>query len=292
MRVQLSKVVRTCHGASRAPRYHGTPTCIVFACCCTWAQRAPRLGAETSARKRAIKSADTCNDALCNPAVRWADMRCSQNIGPARHSVNSPIIVARNGCKALQGSSPNTALSRPRAHSPAAVVVREERVRPREARVRASQRAASGGRGVEVRDRRPKQRRRSLDQNCLLAKGPQQPLPLACTLTYHRHTLLCTLHRLSAAAAATRTRMPCCTDAANIRVECTMKLSDASPAATNMRRWCALAWLLGSASSACPACLAYTKNCHACKGKAFATTRGLETAISGHYGECLARRQT
>lgn len=147
-----------------------------------------------------------------------------------------------------------------------------ERVRPREARVRTSQRAASGGRGVEVRDRRPKQQGRSLGQNCLLAKGPQPYVDLSRppTLTLAYHTPV--VHSSSsAAAAATRTCiLPCCTDAANIRcVECTMKLSDASPAATNMRRWRALAWLLGSASSACPACLAYTKNCHACKGKAF-----------------------
>lgn len=196
-------------------------------------------------------------------------MRRSQNIGPARHSVNSPIIVARNGCKALQGSSQMRCSAGQELTQPGGGGERE-RVRPREARVPEPVRERQAGeRGVGVRDRRPKQQGRSLGQNCLSAKGPQQPLPLACTLTYHRHTLLCTLHRLSAAAAATRTRMPCCTDAANIRVECTMKLSDASPAATNMRCWRVLAWLLGSASSACPACLAYTKNCHACKGKAF-----------------------
>ena len=159
------------------------------------------------------------------------------------------------------GQQPNTALSRPRAHSPA----EGERVRLREVRVRASQRAAS-----EVRDCRPKRQGRSLGQKCLLAKGPQPYVDLSrpptLTLPYH----ISVVHSSSsAAAAATRTCMlPCCTDAANIRVECTMKLSDASPAATNMRRWRVLAWLLGSASSACPACLAYTKNCHTCKGTA------------------------
>jgi len=91
----------TCLDAS----YHGTPTCTVFACCCTRTRRAPRFGAETSEIKRAIRSAG--NNALCNPAVRWADLRSSmvpKIWTQARHSVNSPIIVARNGCKALQGS--------------------------------------------------------------------------------------------------------------------------------------------------------------------------------------------
>lgn len=142
MRVQVSKVVRTCHRASRAPRYHGTPTCIVFACCCTWAHRAPRLGAETSEGKRAIKRAE--NNALCSPAVHWADMRRSQNIGPARHSVNSPIIVARNGCKALQGSSQMRCSAGQELTQPGGGGEREGET-TRGTRARASQRAASGG---------------------------------------------------------------------------------------------------------------------------------------------------
>ena len=58
----------------------------------------------------------------------------------ARHSVNSPIIVARNGCKALQGSSQIRRAQQAKSHSPAAVVREGEGETTRGA----SRRAASG----------------------------------------------------------------------------------------------------------------------------------------------------
>jgi len=90
-----------------------------------------------------LRRANASNQKSADNAIQ-ADLRSSQNIAQARHSVNSPIIVARNGCKGLQGTAgqyPNAAFSRPRAHSVA--VVREGEKHECK-RVKFAARAASG----------------------------------------------------------------------------------------------------------------------------------------------------
>lgn len=67
--VNGSTYLSSCLSRASIPRYASS----LVTARSTRAHRAPRLGAETSEKKRAIKRAD--NNALCNPAVRcWADL--------------------------------------------------------------------------------------------------------------------------------------------------------------------------------------------------------------------------
>lgn len=85
------------------PWYTDLHSCVS---CCSRHHRAPRLSAETSGMNQPEMQ-------VVRPAVCWADMMLSQNIAQARHSVYSPIIVARNGLQDTAGQSPNAAFSRP-----------------------------------------------------------------------------------------------------------------------------------------------------------------------------------
>lgn len=145
---------------------------------------------------------------------------------------------------------------------------------------------------------RPKQQGHSLGQKCLSASGSldlnRRTEPSVVDLYRRRKpSHIDTSVHSSSSAAATRTCMPCCTDAANSRVECTLhnEIVRRQPCSHQYALLARLG-LVGSASPACPAFLLIPRTATPAKVRLFATTRGLEAAISGHYGERMARRQT
>lgn len=88
--------------------------------------------------------------------------------------------------------------------------------------------------------------------------------------------------------------LPCCTDAANSRVECTLhnEIVRRQPCSHQYALLARLG-LVGSAIVGLPSlALLIPRTATPAKVRLFATTRVLEAAISGHYGESLARRQT